>query len=293
MKDGLYCDGGKNHIFVDWDGSIYSCRDLAKKTHFLGNFVKEDVKLRDEVFAPCPWQKSNHECICSWTERLIVKDGVETKLVRWFGGRHPLKEGTRQLYLWFSPTLRCNYSCIYCCSSENVPHELPASTYIEAFERFFKTNSFYGGVAYIGGGEPLMYSGIGEMLRFFEKSEIKVEVATNLSANIYKKVIQNINPSSVLTIHGTVHPSERKFSWEMFQGKVKMLQAFGYNVVVSFVGYPDQIMLAPFYHEWCKNNGLRFQVIPMIGCHDGIQFNSESDYPEIMRKMFHLDDKIT
>lgn len=288
MRDGLYCDGGYKHVFVDWNGNTYICRSSAAH---LGNLLKEDIVLRSEEYIPCPFNRCLFDCIGAWTKQRHIKDGeVILEKNRWHDG----SQFKRPLFIWFNPTMLCNYSCEYCVGKNHISTSIiPVDQFISAFEKFFQLNGIDGGVCQFNGGEAMIYPGIGALMNYFFKKGFLIELLTNLSGDVYKDIVMQVPPNGVNCIIATIHPLEKKFQWESFEGKVLLLRSLGYTVIINFVGHPDQIMLAEKYHKWCKDNGLRLQVIPLQGDTGGQIFNTENDYPEPLRRMFHLDDKIT
>ena len=61
------------------------------------------------------------------------------------------------------------------------------------------------------------------------------------------------------------------------------LKLLGYPVSVNFVGHPDQLALAPEFHEYFTKEGITFALIPMVGSFEGFSFDRIADYPPGLR----------
>jgi hypothetical protein len=112
-------------------------------------------------------------------------------------------------------------------------------------------------------------------------------LTTNVTADVYKKIVMAVPPEAFGIINCSLHPSDKNFRWELFKNRVQLLKSLNYPVSVNFVGHPDQIMLAPEYSSWCNSIDVNFSLIPLLGKHDGIVFNTIDDYPEPLRKIIY------
>jgi hypothetical protein len=294
MQDGLYCDGGWRWISMGSEGNMYPCNALLYNTdYFIGNIFKDDVIL-DKRFMRCPFQKCEQVCDRHWSRKKIVKNDIVTDEED-VNQPQVLARYKNPLSLLFAPTWRCNYSCKYCGLPEkkhfpDIPNACDthdADKWIEALSNFFDANDIDGGIWHTNGGEPLYYKGIDRLLKFMSDRSFKIGLTTNLSYDVYNRIISQVPPDREIDINCSLHPSDKRFDWTMFKSRLKLLVEFGYAVSVNFVGHPDQIMLAPEYKSWCEDNGCKFELIPFIGNIDGMYFPNVESFPEPIRKVVY------
>ena len=295
MKNGLYCNAGKRWFSIGSEGRLNLCNTLiyrkSKDEDCLGNIITDDIKLRDEEFFRCPLQECHQVCDRHWSKKQIyendnlIDEQNIVDLTVYGNKKNPIS-------LLFAPTWKCNYSCKYCILPNkerysyisDMENEHSPETWISAFDRFFQTNNIDGGMWHTNGGEPLFYDGIEKLFSYFYKKGFVIGLTTNVCADVYKKIIMIVPPSAFTIINCSLHPTDKNFRWELFKSRVELLKAMGYIVAVNFVGYPDQIMLTPVYHDWCISIGIPFALIPMVGnIGDGIFFKSIEDYPTPMK----------
>jgi len=295
MKNGLYCDGGKRWFSIGSEGRVYTCNSLIYHPNaFLGNIITEDIKLRTEEWNRCPVQKCYQICDRHWSKKQVYEDDklIDSQDVV---NPDPYKGIKNPASILFAPTWKCNYSCVYCVLPTkkvypNIPDAcdtFPYQTWIDAFKRFFTTNEIGGGIWHTNGGEPLFYDGIEHLFKFFKEQNFTIALTSNITADVYKKIVAVAPPSSFGIINCSLHPSDKNFRLDQFKSRVHLLKVLGYPISVNFVGHPDQIMLAPDYAEWCKSIGVGFSLIPLLGNNDGIFFKTINDYPEALRNIIN------
>lgn len=296
MKNGLYCSAGYDWISVGSEGRVSTCNAHIYRTDsgvYLGNLIDDDVILRkkDDWFR-CPGQGCSQICDRHWSQKRIFENDV---VIDSEDIINPEVRGdnSRFLSMLFAPSWVCNYTCKYCIlpskstypNLENVCNTHSAEIWIKAFDKFFKSNGITGGLWHTNGGEPLYYDGIDVLFKYFHEKNFKIALTSNISADVYKKIVMAAPPESFGIINCSLHPTDKKFKWELFKSRVQLLKKLNYPVSVNFVGHPDQLTLAPDYAEWCKSIGVGFSLIPLLGYCDGIEFRTISDYPEPLRKI--------
>lgn len=296
MKNGLYCSAGYDWFSIGSEGRLSTCNALIYRLDsYLGNIIKEDIKLRKDEFGfRCPNQECTQVCDRHWSRKKIYENDVEVDFQDVVNLK-PYFLKKRAVSLLFAPTWKCNYSCKYCTlpTKDVYPHipdvcdQFSAEEWIEAFNRFFKTNDIDGGIWHTNGGEPLYYKGIDKLFKFFSERNFEIALTSNISADVYKNIIMAAPPSSFGAINCSLHPSDKNFRWELYKSRVELLKSFDYPVSVNFVGHPEQLMLTSYYHDWCKSIGVNFSLIPMVGTFEGITFSTINEYPEPLRKIIN------
>jgi MoaA/NifB/PqqE/SkfB family radical SAM enzyme len=168
--------------------------------------------------------------------------------------------------VWWT-TMACNFKCKYCWEvqaqerGEFKPEPFqPWAKWLEAWNRLKPQ------YLDITGGEPFL-PGIGllEVLQGLDL-DILVSITSNLSHPILE-FVQKVTPKQVHSITASFHPSENgtkafPMNPEIFIGRVKLLQEFGFQVTTNIVAWPEQIWLIPHWVEMFKAQGIRWHVDP-------------------------------
>ena len=291
-KEGLYCSGGKNWISIGSEGDVYPCNSLVyNKDHLLGNMLDGPVKLSTD-FMRCPWQGCQQICDRHWSSKAVFKDGVvvdQENVINpsvFEGKKNPAA------MIW-SASWVCNYNCQYCGLPKDT-RKTTADQWVEAFKQFLDLNEFDGGLFNTNGGEPLFYDGIEKVFAFMADRGFAISLTTNLSSDIWNKVVHAAPPEKWGIINCSLHVTEPKFNWEIFAGRILALKAMGYPVSVNYVGHPSQVMLAPEYAEYFTKRGIGFCLIPMIGQYGKFNFPTIESYPPAMRDVLkaHCPDSL-
>tara|TARA_X000001382_G_C3170755_1_gene179386 strand:- start:254 stop:1093 length:840 start_codon:yes stop_codon:yes gene_type:complete len=256
---------------------------MVRKTEtMMGNLLDDTVKVND-AYTYCPVQKCEQICDRHWSSKKVYESGEETD--HQGVQDESVYEGlTKPASIIWAPSWVCNYNCHYCGLPRDTRKVL-ADEWVQGFSRFIEVNKFDGGLLHTNGGEPLFYEGIGKIFTYMASKNFQIGLTTNLSSDVWGKVVHAAPPEAWKSINCSIHPTEPKFSWEVYSGRILALQALGYPVGMNLVGHPSQIMLAPRYAKFCKDNGINFALIPMVGSFDGFNFKTIDDYPEKMRKI--------
>jgi hypothetical protein len=183
-------------------------------------------------------------------------------------------------YFIWSPTLACNYTCVYCgCAAgeKQIRNDFPSSRpeltvdewtgiWSDILERFEY------GVLSITGGEPLLSDATIPVLSMVTQ-KFACYITSNISRNIMEFTRGSIRPRGPTVVEGfghvpvglsgincSLHPTSKGFNWELFKGSVLLLRNAGFHVSVNYVGYPLQLYLAPEYKAWCEQHTVEFTL---------------------------------
>ena len=168
--------------------------------------------------------------------------------------------------VWWT-TMACNFKCKYCWEvqaqerGEFKPEPFkPWKDWLEAWNRLRPR------YLDITGGEPFL-PGIGllEVLQGLDR-EILVSITSNLSHPLLD-FVQRVSPQQVHSITASFHPSENgtkanPMNPEIFIGRVKLLQEFGFRVTANIVAWPEQIWLIPHWVSMFEAQGILWHVDP-------------------------------
>ena len=168
--------------------------------------------------------------------------------------------------VWWT-TMACNFKCKYCWEvqaqerGEFKPEPFkPWQQWLEAWNRL---KPLY---LDITGGEPFL-PGIGllEVLQGLDR-EILVSITSNLSHPLLD-FVQRVSPQQVHSITASFHPSENgtkanPMNPEIFIGRIKLLQEFGFRVTANIVAWPEQIWLIPHWVSMFEAQGILWHVDP-------------------------------
>ncbi len=136
---------------------------------------------------------------------------------------------------WVEPTYRCQYSCIGCyrgCGILNHPNDMKLSE-LKNQIIWLKNNRKVTTIS-IGGGEPLLYEPIIELVRFIKEIKLKCVIQTNgllLNDKLLKK-FDNLKLDEIL-----IHISEHQGVSDIFTRKDKICELFRLypNIKLGFI----------------------------------------------------------
>lgn len=163
--------------------------------------------------------------------------------------------------------MACNFKCKYCWEvqaqerGEFKPEPfLPWERWLEAWTRL--SPEFLD----ITGGEPFLHGvGLVNLLKHLPKS-IKVSITSNLSHSLLE-FVKVATPAQVHSITASFHPAENgtkanPMNPEIFIGRIKFLEEFGFQVTANIVAWPEQLWLIPHWVEMFKAQGIRWHIDP-------------------------------
>lgn len=168
--------------------------------------------------------------------------------------------------IWWT-TMACNFKCKYCWEvqaqerGEFKPEPfLPWEKWLEAWTRL--NPQFLD----ITGGEPFL-PGIGlvKILEHLPRS-IKVSLTSNLSHSLLD-FVKVATPQQVHSITASFHPGEngtkqQPMNPEIFIGRIKFLQEFGFAVTANIVAWPEQLWLIPHWVQMFDAQNIRWHIDP-------------------------------
>jgi len=168
--------------------------------------------------------------------------------------------------IWWT-TMACNFKCKYCWEVQAQERgEFKPEPFLK-WERWVEAwNRINPQWLDITGGEPFL-PGIGllEVLPRLSNS-IKVSITSNLSHSLLE-FVKVATPQQVHSITASFHPSEngtkqQPMNPEIFIGRVKFLQEFGYRVTANIVAWPEQLWLIPHWVQMFDAQGIRWHIDP-------------------------------
>jgi len=279
----IKCTAGLNYFQLYPNGDLYRCmRYYGTRQTPLQNvkdgFNKQEIisKLQD---ISCPMKKCHEMCDRDWAKKWIVDE--DTNKVRAvvdsghletrFGEQKIDDIKNNQVKIFWAPTMVCNYNCNYChCVSSKIETEkrFPSSGNEATDEEWLKAflqikDSYDYGVITTNGGEPfLRLPGIINVIEHLQ-DKFLFAITTNLSFSVFD-FTRRIKPHNI-AFNLSLHPTDRKFSFEIFHGRALLLKNTGYDVKVNYVGYPEQLFLYEKYKEIFERDGIHVELIPFIG----------------------------
>jgi len=283
----IFCSAGISHMVICPNGDVYRCMsDYNYRASPIFN-VKDGWKPLQECL-PCQYDRCDSDCDIDWATKWLVEDGKKNEIIKArcelylpeegksFAEQKleaPLKEKVHIIWL---PTFFCNYRCKYCGIDKNIKYKennVISQTELSLEEWFSIWNTIYNnyacGFISISGGEPLLSKATVPIVALISE-KFSVDIVTNLSidTNIMGLVRSGIRSGShtgIRCITASLHPSAMGFNREFFFSSVLYLKKHGFYVLISLVGYPLQLFLAPDYKKWCDEHGLDFLLIDWTG----------------------------
>ena len=281
----LRCSAGISHILIYPNGDVYRCMaDYNAKQRPFFNAKHEWNLPKDPLL--CIHEKCYAGCDIDWATKWLFKDDrKEPKIINAQIGHtawsnqdidKPLRD---MIHIIWAPTLICNYSCVYCgCAVgkynisqdfSSASPELSLDDWINIWSKIYDKYKF--AFVTMAGGEPLLSKATLPVIKMIS-DKFTIGLTTNLSVNVMEIVRSGIKPSAkdscepgIQVITGSLHPTSKGFSREIFFGSMLYLKNNGFNVAVNFVGHPLQLFLAEEYKQWCDKYGIDFVLSPWCG----------------------------
>jgi molybdenum cofactor biosynthesis enzyme MoaA len=161
--------------------------------------------------------------------------------------------------VWFT-TWACNFKCAYCwqVQGQKIGQYKPTK-FIDADKWIHALNRLNPVSMAISGGEPFMQPGLIDIINGLVATNIGL--TSNLSYSLLD-FVRKVSPNKVTSITASYHPIENKITKELFLGKVMLLREFGFNVIVNFVAWPEQLWLIPPLHAEFASHGIPMHIDP-------------------------------
>jgi MoaA/NifB/PqqE/SkfB family radical SAM enzyme len=289
----MLCSAGVSYFHVYPNGDVYRClADYNGRRPPMFNLKRDGWKGAVDPTV-CDHERCYNACDLDWTTKWQV-DG-QGRLEKTFEGQRKdiekevslllcsqrLESPQRRMaYFIWSPTLACNYTCVYCgCAAgeKQIRNDFPSSRpeltvdewtgiWSDILERFEY------GVLSITGGEPLLSDATIPVLGMVTR-KFACYITSNVSRNIMELTRGSVRPRGPMLVEGfghvpvglsgincSLHPTSKGFNWELFKGSVLLLRNAGFHVSVNYVGYPLQLYLAPEYKAWCEQHQVEFTL---------------------------------
>ena len=180
----------------------------------------------------------------------------------------------------------CNYRCPYCwfngqwhfrnnCKSVLEPEEL-----LKGWRNIYELY----GPAYIEivGGEPFLFPGFIELVKGLSIMHV-LNITTNLSSDV-EKFAEQIDSSRV-KIGPTFHPSFADIG--DFLEKAMLLKEKEFLKSVSYLAYPPQVKLIPYYKKKFNENKIEMTIQTFWGTHHGLSY--PQSYSEDEKRLIRGD----
>jgi hypothetical protein len=294
LVGNVLCSAGVSYFHIFPNGDVYRClADYNARRPPMFNLKRDGWKGAVDP-TRCDHERCYNACDLDWTTKWQV-DG-QGRLEKTFEGQRKdiekevslflcsqrLESPQRRMaYFIWSPTLACNYTCVYCgCAagekriSDDFPSSYPELTVDEWFDIWSGIlERFEYGILSITGGEPLLSEATIPVLGMVTQ-KFACYLTSNISRNIMEFTRGRIRPGDppgvvegfgqvpigLSGINCSLHPTSKGFNWELFKGSVLLLRNAGFHVSVNYVGYPLQLYLAPEYKAWCEQNQVEFTL---------------------------------
>jgi len=167
------------------------------------------------------------------------------------------------------PTRKCNLSCLHCYSSSSPNHKEMLD--IDALKRFlvYAYDQGFNNIS-LSGGEPFLYTGLEELVRYARTIGYHIAVASNgmlLQSERNKRILENIDLIAISLdgqpeLHDYIRGQKGAFD-KMMQG-VEVLKSlekpFGFIHTVTPQSWQSLIWLGEFAHE---NGAKLLQLHPL------------------------------
>ena len=255
----MRCTAGKNYLFISHDGKIYRC------THDRENGFPSIGTVRDLSFLDGDIAECGNITACEsiyrgdWNRSARLSDSGEISCGECVA--NPATELVAKLSL----TGICNYNCFYC-DPQRLPakrsEELPVDTWLEflsaAHSRFSCCHYHVQGTV----GEPLLYPDISKVAKKIIDLDDRLYLISNLHGNDGRldEILALDRPDKIY-VAGSIHLSERNFSWTEFVGKIKKIKAKGHATEVFLVGVPTQIFIYQQLHAFFATFGVPVRLL--------------------------------
>jgi hypothetical protein len=294
LAGNMLCSAGVSYFHIFPNGDVYRClADYNARRPPMFNLKRDGWKGAVDPTL-CDHERCYNACDLDWTTKWQV-DG-QGRLEKTFEGQRKdiekevslflcsqrLESPQRRMaYFIWSPTLACNYTCVYCgCAagekriSDDFPSSYPELTVDEWFDIWSGIlERFEYGILSITGGEPLLSEATIPVLGMVTQ-KFACYLTSNISRNMMEFTRGRIRPGGppcvvegfaqvpigLSGINCSLHPTSKGFNWELFKGSLLLLRNAGFHVSVNYVGYPLQLYLAPEYQAWCEQNQIEFTL---------------------------------
>lgn len=310
MASAPLCTAGKNHFLIYPNGDVYRCMtDYNYKRAPLFN-VKNNRWALHQSPKRCDHFSCEAGCDLDWTNKYFVssESGVSKTIKAncsaydYIDGSlwsdRPLNDDKPAVaHIIWSPTLVCNYTCVYCgCAAsasqihsifKSAHPELTTEEWLGIWKKMVSQFAYL--TVFLTGGEPLLSPSTIPVLRLLAKRS-GIQVTSNLSQDLgpvlksedfskRRHFIPDIGwvETGLLQITASCHPSSRKFNAESFKHRVLDIRDENVSVTVNFVGHRSQLQEAASWKEWCDLHSVDFVISPFIGMDNNGEYANYTD----------------
>jgi len=305
----VHCTAGISHFMIYPNGDVYRCMaDYNARHNPIFNVLDEKWEFYDHPM-PCCHDACYAGCDIDWAKKFIFNnkeqkhEEIHPQVVHFDPSISDLWDSQtldiipyKVAHIVWSPTLICNYSCMYCgCAvgekklSKDFPSAFPllsVDDWIHVWKKIL--DHFDYGVLTMSGGEPLTSPATIPVFKLLT-DRFLIGLTTNASTGVMGLATAimggEIKPKRKINIPGlgeiptglqltaSLHPTSQGFHSEVFKGSLLLLKNLGLYTSVNLVGYPLQLYLAPEWKQWCKDHDIHFVLSPWCGT-DNYGFHS-------------------
>ena len=163
----------------------------------------------------------------------------------------------RVFFTWYINN-ECNYNCSYCHPEKIKPVNIEIERWFEIWDNIFNR---YGCCQIdISGREPFLYLSFIDLIKYLSQKHI-LQFSTNLSWDL-DVFVENINPRRV-KMGASFHPEFVKL--DKFLKKLILLREKGFDIWVTYVGYPLFLKDMAEYKRKVEEQNIPFNILPFSG----------------------------
>lgn len=191
----------------------------------------------------------------------------------------------------------CNFSCIHCRNATSQGKYLDKSTYIDIIKRIAELKPEF---LTIGGGEPLLYPNLAELILEAYNLGIKPRILSNgwlINEELVKKLVDNGMWGISISLDGATAETHDKIrgvkgSYNRVINALKLLVSMGVNCPVSMTINAININDIEQEAELCYNLGIKnFGIRPMLPSGRGLKVYyglKIEEYKDIFTRTYKL-----
>ena len=264
--DGVMCSGGSRYFHLKPNGDMYPCsaNGCNGETEFVVGNVKS-YEFEPEDLVPCPRYCCNNQC-----DKLLT--------IRMEGGKKEVgmvlfddyfKDVKKENICILNIILNngCNFNCYYCNPQLYRPYD---SINAQDWMHFFKKCStrFEYGIVQLLGGEPTIYPGFMDLVRFWMDKKWKISIITNMSmSNARFEELLGLTQKfhHHVGFYVSLHPSSDAFDYAKVLDRMTRLHRAGFLVLYSLVMVPTQLYLYDRFKADMDERGIGGYILNPFG----------------------------
>jgi MoaA/NifB/PqqE/SkfB family radical SAM enzyme len=253
----LKCTAGYNYFHIRVDGRMNRCCKRSDESiGYIQDFSRETIKNINPV---CNIKECDISCDYEWACKYIYLNNEVVKTVpsgemrSLWGDVELEKPEHKGVHVISYITMKCPYFCYYCslnCKPDlRKEGDLDDEIWLDFFDKIIEI--YPSGSIDLCGGEPFVREDL--LIEIYKKiirsdKNFRFMVSTNLSLPILK-FVNSLSDASRVLINASIHPTDKKFNFDIFLGRLLLLKETGATVQTSLVAYPEQVYLYDYYKK--------------------------------------------